>query len=65
MGELVFMECQSGDDYNIVLCCVEKCFILLPKLEFLISKLKWLNSFQPVQPVPGTPPSPRLLPGSL
>lgn len=59
------MACQSGADYNTVLHCVEKHFILLPKLESLISKLMWLNSFQSVQPVPGAPHTPRLLPASL
>lgn len=51
------MGCQSGDDYSIV-HRVEKHLILLPKLRFLISKLMWLNSFQPVQPVPGPPQPP-------
>ncbi|KAF5922732.1 hypothetical protein HPG69_008106, partial [Diceros bicornis minor] len=41
-GELFFMECQSGDDYSIV-HCVDKRFILLPKLQFLISKLMRLK----------------------
>lgn len=32
------MECQRGDDHSPVPHCVGKCFISLPKLQFLISR---------------------------
>lgn len=64
-GELFSTGCESGDECNVVPHCVEKCFILLPRLEFLLSKRMRLNSFQTVQPVPGTPASPSPPPVSL